>query len=370
MPWSQHTVIDQREEFVRFARQPGANISQLCRRYQISRKTGYKWLGRDSLQDRPRRPLSSPRRTPATLEAQVLQLRDAQPAWGARKIAHVLARDRQLQLAVSTVNAVLQRHARISAHASQAATPWQRFEHEAPNALWQIDFKGHFAAGAQRCHPLTVLDDHSRFSVVLHALGDEQRASVQPVLVQAFERFGLPERINADNGQPWGSPGQPGALTGLAVWLIRLGVRVSYSRPYHPQTNGKDERFHRTMKAEVLAQRQFRDLADAQAQLARWRHVYNFERPHEALAMHTPASRYRPSARALPSVLPPIEYPEGDLVRRVQKNGWICLHGREIRLSKALVGQPVACRPLAERDGAFTVFFCQHKVGEISLVQA
>jgi len=367
LPWSQYTVVDQREEFVGFARQPGANVSELCRRFQISRKTGYKWLDRESLEDRSRRPVSSPKRTAQKLESKVLEVRDAQPAWGARKIAHVLKRDHQIELAPSTVNCVLQRHGRISEAASQAATPWQRFEHELPNALWQMDFKGHFPTGKQRCHALTVLDDHSRFNVVLHALGDEQRSSVQPVLQSAFERFGLPERINSDNGQPWGSPGQPGGLTGLAVWLIRLGVRVSYSRPLHPQTNGKDERFHRTMKAEVLAQHQFRDLTDAQTHLARWRQVYNFVRPHESLGMETPASRYRPSKRAMPRELPAIEYPEGDLVRRVQKNGWICLQGREIRLSKALVGQPVACRPLADQDGEFAIFFCHQKVDEISL---
>jgi transposase InsO family protein len=360
-------VVNQREEFVRFARQPGANVSELCRRFAISRKTGYKWLGRDDCEDRSRRPLSSPRRTEAALESKVLAVRDRHPAWGARKIAHVLQRDEQLQLAPSTVNCVLQRHGRISEQASEAATPWQRFEHEEPNSLWQIDFKGHFPTGTQRCHPLTVLDDHSRFNVVLQALGDEQRHSVQPVLQRAFERYGLPERINADNGHPWGSPGQPGGLTGLAVWLTRLGVRLGHSRPLHPQTNGKDERFHRTMKAEVLAQRRFRDLQDAQKHLAHWRDVYNFERPHEALGMQTPASRYRPSWRAMPRELPPIDYPAEDLVRRVQKNGWICLQGRYVRLSKALVGQSVGCRPLADRDGEFAVFFCHLRIDEIDL---
>jgi transposase InsO family protein len=363
-------VVDQREEFVRFAKQPGANISELCRRFAISRKTGYKWLGRDDCEDRSRRPLSSPRRTDAALESKVLKLRDRHPAWGARKIAHVLQRDDQVQLAPSTVNSVLQRHGRISQEASQAATPWQRFEHELPNSLWQIDFKGHFPTGKQRCHPLTVLDDHSRFNVVLQALGDEQRSSVQPVLQRAFERFGLPERINADNGHPWGSPGQPGGLTGLAVWLIRLGVRLGHSRPLHPQTNGKEERFHRTMKAEVLSRHQFRDLHEAQKHFVRWRHVYNFERPHEALGMETPASRYRPSCRAMPQELPPIDYPDGDLVRRVQKNGWICLNGHYVRLSKALIGQPVACRPLADADGEFAVFFCHQKVDQFSLREA
>jgi transposase InsO family protein len=365
LPWSQVTVMDQREEFVRLARQPDANVSELCRRFQISRKTGYKWLSRESFEDRSRRPRSSPRRTEEAVEAKVLELRDRCPAWGARKIARVLQRDQGIELAASTANSVLHRHGRITEQASQAATPWRRFEHDVPNSLWQMDFKGHFATAAQRCHPLTVLDDHSRFSVVLEALPDEQRSSVEPVLQRAFERFGLPERINADNGTPWGNQGK-GGLTKLAVWMIRVGIRLSYSRPLHPQTNGKDERFHRTLKAEVLARHSFADIADAQQHLARWRHVYNFERPHDALELQTPASRYRPSSRAMPKTLPPPEYLSGDLVRKVQQDGWFSLHGRDFRISRALAGQPVACRPMDE-DGQFAVFFCHQKVDEISL---
>ena len=173
---------DQREEFVQLARLPEANISELCRRYGISRKTGYKWLGRGDLEDRSRRPHDSPSRTPEQLQQQVLAVRARYPAWGARKIAHVLARDHGVHIAASTANWVLRRHGLISPQASQAATAWQRFEHEAPNALWQMDFKGHFATDTQRCHPLTVLDDHSRFNVVLQALGNEQLEPVRATL--------------------------------------------------------------------------------------------------------------------------------------------------------------------------------------------
>ena len=359
-------MVDQREEFVRLARQPEANVSKLCRRFGISRKTGYKWLARESFEDQSRRPLSSPKRTQQAVEDRVLQVRDLCPAWGGRKIARVLQRDEGIELAPSTVTSVLHRHGRISEQASQAATPWQRFEHDTPNSLWQMDFKGHFPTGTQRCHPLTVLDDHSRFNVVLHALADEQRASVQPVLQRAFEHFGLPDRINTDNGNPWGNQAR-GGLTQLAVWMIRLGIRLSYSRPMHPQTNGKDERFHRTLTAEVLALHSFMDIAHAQHHFARWRNLYNFERPHESLAMETPASRYRPSPRPMPKTLPAIEYLSGDLVRKVQQAGWFSVHGRDFRTSKALAGQLIACRPLGDQDGVFAVFFCHQKVDEISL---
>ena len=359
-------MVDQREEFVRLARMPDANVSELCRRFEISRKTGYKWLSRESLQDRSRRPHSSPNCTQESLQARVLAIRDRNPAWGGRKIAHVLHRDQDIRLAPSTANSILRRNGRISPEASVAATAWQRFEHEQPNSLWQMDFKGHFATASQRCHPLTVLDDHSRFNIVLQALPNEQHGSVQPVLQRAFEHFGLPQCINADNGPPWGSGGHR-AITALGVWLVRLGVRLSHSRPLHPQTNGKDERFHRTMKAEVLSRHVFQDLADTQEHFARWRHVYNHERPHQALEMQTPSSRYRPSLRSMPKQLPQIEYRPGDLVRKVQKGGWLTLHGQNIRVSTALAGYPVACRPMADADGQFTILFCHQKLANIDL---
>lgn len=359
-------MTDQRQEFVGLASQADANVSQLCRRFGISRKTGYKWLSRDDLADRCRRPHSSPSSTAAELQAKVLAIRGEHPAWGGRKIAHVLARDQGVRLAPSTATSVLRRHGLISTTASQGATAWQRFEHEAPNALWQIDFKGHFATDTARCHPLTVLDDHSRFNLVLQALDSQRREPVQRTLQRAFEHYGLPERINADNGPPWGAPMQ-GALTALGVWLIRLGVRLSHSRPAHPQTNGKDERFHRTMAAEVLLGRRLHDLHDAQKHFSRWRHVYNFQRPHEALGMQTPASRYSASVRSMPGKLPEVQYGPDDIVRRVGDGGRISIRGHKLRVGKALVGQDVALRPRLDRDGAFDVYFCHHKLEPIEL---
>lgn len=373
MPWSEATVKDQREEFTRLASQAGANVAELCRRYGISRKSGYKWIervregGAAALADRSRRPLSSPRLTPQDQQSRVLDVRARHPAWGARKIAHVLKRDAGLELAPSTVNSVLHRHGLIGAAAREAATRWQRFEHERPNALWQMDFKGHFAMErGGRCHPLTVLDDHSRFNLVLQALDTEREGPVRQALQQAFTRYGLPERINADNGPPWGTGGAQ-SLSALGVWLIRLGIRLSHSRPAHPQTNGKDERFHRTLKAELLAHRHWRDLAQAQHEFSAWRHQYNFKRPHQALDMHTPASRYASSPRAMPQHLAPIEYGPEDLVRRVQQGGLFSLHGRELRITTALAGQPIALRPRLDEDGIFDVFFCHQQIDVVDL---
>jgi transposase InsO family protein len=368
LPWSQATVKDQREEFVGLASQPDANVSELCRRFAISRKTGYKWLAREDLDDRSRRPNSSPSKMPQEREALVVALRARHPAWGGRKLAHVLERDHGVQMAPSTANSVLRRHGLIDPAASRAATAWHRFEHEQPNALWQIDFKGHFAMDSGRCHPLTVLDDHSRFNIVLHALDCERREPVQRVLQAAFERYGLPERINADNGPPWGAP-TAGALTALGAWLIRLGVQLTHSRPLHPQTNGKDERFHRTLAAEVLRGRHFKDLHEVQRRFGTWRHEYNAHRPHEALGMQTPASRYQVSCRPMPATLPPVEYGPDDIVRRVGDGGRISIKGHKLRVGKALVGQDVALRPRPQDDGTFDVYFCHHRLEPIELME-
>jgi len=369
MPWRGATMQEQREEFVRLARLEGANLSELCRRHQISRKTGYKWLGRSSegasLEDASRRPHHSPKETPAELQQRVIRVRAEHPAWGARKIAHVLLRDQGVELAVSTVNSILGRYGLIGEAASQASRPWQRFEHEQPNALWQMDFKGHFPVGQERCHALTVLDDHSRFAIELWALSNERRESVQERLTRTFEHYGLPERINADNGTPWGTSRQ--GISALQVWLATLGVRLSHSRPAHPQTNGKDERFHRTLKAESLAGRSFDDMEQVQAEFTRWRHIYNHERPHEALGMRTPVERYSPSPRAMPTQPLQPQYERHDLIRRVQHGGWISVLGREVRLSRALHGHSVALRERADHDGVYDVFFYKQKVDEVDL---
>jgi transposase InsO family protein len=375
MPFEPRSSVSLRREFVELARQEGACVRELCRRYAVSPTTAYKWLqryaavGAAGLQDKSRRPHTSPARSSGELEARVLGLRDEHPAWGARKLHAVLEREGLQVPAVSTVHAILKRHARIGLPgAARPAQPLQRFEHEAPNALWQMDFKGHFALGGEagRCHPLTTLDDCSRFCLVLQACGDEKGTTVQGHLTGAFRRYGLPERMLMDNGSPWGSDaGHP--FTPLTAWLIRLGIRVSHGRPYHPQTQGKEERFHRSLKAEVLAQPPPACLRRTQARFDTWREVYNCTRPHEALGMQVPAERYRPSSRTFPEVLPPIEYAPDDSVRRVQQEGWVSFRGRDVRVGRAFTGQPVALRPAPDADGLFDVFYCHQRIARVSL---
>lgn len=252
--------MSERGEFVQFVGREGANLSALARRYGISRKTGYKWLrrvqaqGPEGLLDRSRRPHRSPTRTPEDVEALVCALRAEHPAWGGRKLHHVLRRERAAGVpAPSTITGILDRNGWLAPERHRQRA-WQRFEEAWPNALWQMDFKGHFPTGRGRCHPFTVLDDHSRFNICLTACADERAETVRSELSRAFQRFGLPERMLMDNGAPWGSEAAH-PHTKLTAWLIRHGVTVLHGRPYHPQTQGKEERFHRTLALEVLARR-------------------------------------------------------------------------------------------------------------------
>ena len=375
MPWHEVSVVEQRLEFVHLAQQQGVSLAELCRRFGISRVTGYKWLERaesgQGLTDRSRRPQSSPRRTPEQIAEQVLALRRQHPAWGGRKLAHRLMRLGFEEVpAPSTITHILRRHGLISSEQSAAATPWQRFEHAAPNDLWQIDFKGDFAAGNRRCHPLTVLDDHSRYNLILQACSSQNTPEVRSHLTRGFQRYGLPVRINADHGQPWGSPAAEHGLSQLSIWLIRLGIRLSFSGIRHPQTNGKDERFHRSLKAEVLHNQAFQSLDQAQRAFNRWRPVYNQQRPHEGIGYAVPADRYQPSPRRFPGKLPPIEYGPDDQVAVVGWNGQVRFKGRRLKVSNALKDLPIALRPSASRDGHYDLYFCHHRFAHIDLHKA
>lgn len=364
--------MSQRLEFVRFAMSDTANIRSLCRRFTISPRTAYKWIhryqegGADALQDCSRRPQHSPRRTSPQIEAAIVRLRETHPAWGARKLRVRLVNEGYAVLpSVSTITAILHRYGLIDLLEAQKHQPCHRFEAAAPNMLWQMDFKATFPLLQGRCHPLTVLDDYSRYALAVDACPDQTYDTVQQQLCAIFRRYGLPQRLLTDNGSPWGSTGYETYST-LGVWLIRLGVSLLHSRIYHPQTVGKDERFHRTLQTEVIASRTFDSLAHCQKSFDRWRIIYNYERPHEALAMAVPASRYHPSPREFPKTLPPIEYSLGDLIRKVDHKGDISFQGKSFRIGKAFYHYPVALRPTLT-DGLYNVFFCHQQVAQINL---
>lgn len=243
MAWNEvKQAVSFREEILSLGRQPGANVREICRRFQVSPKTFYKWKKRSALEgssglrNRSRRPEGSPTRVRPEIEAKVLTIRDRYPSWGARKIQRILLNADESELpACSTIHRILVRHGRIDVSGSVRHQAWKRFEHDEPNQLWQMDFKGWFRTrDQQRCHPLTVLDDHSRYVVCLEACPNQQARTVQSRLTETFRRYGLPERMTMDNGAPWGYD-RTHRHTPLTAWLIRLGVGVSHSRPYHPQ---------------------------------------------------------------------------------------------------------------------------------------
>lgn len=376
MPWKEETLMSQRLEFVLLAVQPGRNFSLLCSRFEISRRVGYKWVrrfleqGADGLNDVSRRPHHSPGRTSDEMEQIIIQERTEHPAWGGRKLNKILSEaGHQDPPAPSTITGILHRHDLVDPEASAARGPFHRFEHPDPNDLWQMDFKGEFRTAKGYCYPLTVLDDHSRFALCLQACPDQTTNTVQTALSQVFSRYGLPWRMTMDNGSSWrGGAAGPFSLSRLVVWLMRLGVAVSHSRPFHPQTQGKVERFHRTLKAELLRDFAWRDLSHCQLAFDPWRDSYNCKRPHQALQLDVPASRYRPSVRPFPNCLPQIEYPSDSIVRKVQSKGQVNFQGRTFFLSEALIGLHVAIRP-TKSDGLFEVFFCSQKLRSINLNQ-
>jgi transposase InsO family protein len=372
MPWKEVSVMTQRRDFVVLASAANANIRELCRRFKISPTTGYKWLeryqnsGEAGLREQSRRPLTSPRKTAVEKEQLIVALRRKHPAWSGRKL-----RSRLLQLnyqdlpAPSTCQAILKRHDLIDPAEARKHKPFQRYEKARPNELWQMDFKGDFPVGQGRCYPLTILDDHSRFAVALQACARNTFLIVQAVLIKVFRLYGLPDWITCDNGPPWGSSCR-GHYTQLTVWLIRLGIGVTHSRPHHPQTQGKDERFHRTLEAEVLRYQTATTLTGWQQHFDPWREIYNHERPHDSLGQQVPAARYQPSLRSYPEQLPPIEYGPNDLVRKVRHFGHIKFAGRDYRIGSAFYGLHVALRATT-KDGLFEVFFCHQKLGMLSL---
>lgn len=369
MPWK-GSIMSQRSAFITQATVEGVNFSRLCEQFGISRDTGYRLVrgfqerGAAALKDRPRRPLSCPHHTPPDVEQRVLQLRDQHPAWGGRKLrARLLALDHANVPAASTITSILRRHGRIDPLEAAKHKPWKRFEAIAPNKLWQMDFKGYFHVGAQRCHPLTIIDDHSRYALGLFACPDQVTATVQRHLISVFRKQGLPEAFLMDNGSCWGGQ-QRAPYTVLTVWLLRLGIHVLHGRPYHPQTQGKDERFNRTLKLEVLNRLTPHSFSHVQHAFDCWSPIYNTCRPHEALGLAVPASRYRPSTTRFPETLPPLEYPSGMLVRKVGATGILWFNKIRFFIGTAFHGCAIAFKPTG-LDGQWDLLLGRFVIGRV-----
>lgn len=373
MPWEVKSLMSQREEFVSIAQQENIGFSILCKRFGVSRKTGYKWLkrhkerGKEGLSDQSRKPNSSPLETPDEMVQKIKEVRKKH-RWGARKIHVVLKKDNPPS--ITTINNVLNREGLIKPEDSNKSRKYIRFEKERPNQLWQMDFKGDFPIGSVQCYPLTILDDYSRYNICLKACINQKRETVQQILTDIFRQYGLPEQMNTDNGAPWGNctTNIDFKYTRLSIWLMRLGIRVSYSRIRHPQTNGKEERFHRTLKLEAITGFEYNDIPDCQDHFDEWRNVYNLYRPHEALGMAVPASRYQISQKVFPEKLPDIEYAPDMEVRKVDlTNGKISYGGKQYRISRALKGMPVGLRRTIN-EGEMEVYFCNTRVKCLNLV--
>jgi len=365
--------MDRRLEFVRLAEASGTPFTTLCAGFGISPKTGYKWLTRYAeegvagLADRSRRPQTSPHRTPDAVVAALAEVVAAHPAWGGRKLHAVLvARGIAGVPAPSTITAIIQREG-LRPPVQPGTHPVTRFEAETPNDRWQLDFMGPRPLRTGRVIPLTLLDDHSRYALGLEAVPAQTRATVQAVLAACFERYGLPSEILTDNGPPWGSS-HPRTRTQLEVWLMQLGITVTYGRPLHPQTQGKIERFHRTIQLEVFAGPLWPDRPAAQSAFDAFRHSSNHDRPHEALDLQPPDRRYQRSSRVWTGELPPLEYADDALVRIVTPKGIIRVYGHTLYVGEAFQRLPVGLIPTAT-DGVYRLLFANQQLRTVDLRQ-
>lgn len=370
--------MDQKIEFVTLLQNGEISMSELCRRFSITRRTGYKWFnrfkqsGHEGLVDKSRRPYKSPNRTNKEIEALILKLRKADPEWGCKKIFKLLVRDYNYKSSEipskTTINNILKRNGFIDYNKSIKNREYQRFEKEHPNQLWQMDFKGDFLLGnKRRCFPLTITDDHSRYNLCLKALDNQRNKGVQDQLQKVFKQYGMPDKILCDNAGPWGLAGNHRAgesrITKLEKWLLQLNVKMIHGRPYHPQTQGKLERYHRTLKTELLKYNTYDNIIDCQESFDKWKYKYNHIRPHESLDQETPASKYLPSLKSYPDKIEEPKYLETDFKRKVCGRGFISFKGKVVKIGKALCGDSVAIRQ--ESKNEFSVHYISKKIKSI-----
>lgn len=352
MPWARTDVREERVKFVVRAASGRERMAVLCREFGISRPTGYRWRRRyeeagsvAGLKERSRRPQSCPWQTEWDREERVVELRQ-EWGWGAKKIAILLGEEGR-PLAVSTINRILKRRGLVGEAERQPAAV-ERFERSAPNELWQMDGKGEYTASDGTCYPLSILDDHSRYAVGLFGLRVLGAEEVQRCLVRTFERYGVPEALLMDHGSPWWSTTNGYGLTRLSVWLLEQGIRLHYGRVRHPQTQGKVERFHRTLAEAVRHRGRPQWLGEWPGWLEAFQRNYNEQRPHEALGMRRPRERYRPSPRRYDPHPPEWEYPPGSLVRRLNPDGCLYWQGKQWFVCEALPGRWVQLEKLGE----------------------
>ena len=365
MPWECRTVEDQRREFAQAAMYCN-NFSALCREFGVTRRTGQKWVDRykecQPLTDRSRRPHTSPSRTPEEIEFLILELRADNPGWGSRTIRDVLLAEGHRNIpCAKTVNNILNRYGCISPEESQKRKPFVRFEKELCNQMWQVDFKGEFRMeDGKYCYPLDIIDDHSRYAIKI-APHLSTANVVIPVFTDAFREFGLPDSILSDNGAQFA--GFKKGYTQFERWLMDLDILPIHGRIKHPQTQGKIERFHRTMKQELLNHTVMANIADAQNKFAVWRDKYNNIRPHEALGMKRPGDVYAHSQRQYNENIPKYEYSGAYHVIKVNSWGYVRFDKWQVYLSETMIDQYIEFRP--SPDGkTFMACYRNFKIAE------
>ena len=373
MPWKGKTMEEYREEFVKRVISKEKSKSELCREYSISRPTGDKWIKRylsgETMENQSKAPFRTPNKTPMEIENEIVELRRKHPAIGAKKLKRMIENKGQPAPAYSTINAILHRNGLISKEASEAALPYKRFEKETPNDMWQCDFKGHFAMKDKtRCHPLTVIDDNSRYCLGIEAKKDEKYIGVQLSLIRIFEEYGMPETFLCDNGPPWGTS-QSAGYTHFEVWLMELGILTKHGRIRHPQTQGKEERFNGSLKRELLKHKEIKDIFHAQSEFDEYRHFYNHERPHHALDLNVPNQKYRKSERKYHPKIEDWEYGNEFITRKLKNSGYMTFNGQGFFLSEAFGEKRVGIRESSKEKGVFRVHFRQFCIASIDTVE-
>lgn len=368
MPWKETSSVQERIQFVIECSIYPGSFASLCDKYGISRPTGYKWVQRfreggsmAALEDHSRCPEHSPHETPQDIQQRVLSLR-RQYGWGAKKIRVVLLRE-GIQLSVSTVHRIIQRHGLIDPDdAHRPAT--QRFERSKPNELWQVDAKGPIALGQGRCSILTIEDDHSRFAVGVYPVFDQRADSALACLVHAFEQYGVPEAMLMDHGPPWWSVTSDIGLSRVSIFLLQQDIRLYFCGIRHPQTQGKVERFHGTIDHLLRHRGTPRDMEACVAMMVAFRDEYNFIRPHEGIGMLVPADRYRPSKKRYNPDPPEWKYPSGMQTYELNSQGRLTYGSRRYFVCEALANQLVGVQELG---GKVIVAFRNMYVREIDL---
>lgn len=362
MPWNEVSRVESRRLFVSAFELGRWNFSELCRQFRITRSTGYKWLGRylergdEGLFDRSRRPHRVRYATDEQVKARLLAERKAHPVWGARKLCKRLEMQGVHPPPERTANRILKRAGLVHSRNGGKDEP-KRFERENPNEMWQIDHKRAIhGKWARRTVPFAALDDCTRYVVGLRALPDKGLSSTWGAIWEIFGDYGLPGAILSDNDQIFHGRVGPSRFE---VRLMRLGIEVLHGRPYHPETQGKVERFNGTLQTELLSDGCFDSHQQLQEGFDRFRREYNHERPHEALQMEVPGAFYRVSEVARPDRLPQMEYPSGVTLRKVHKDGWISCKGHRISVGVGLEGEWVEVRETAY---GVEVYYGRHRL--------